>query len=227
MEEEPVTVAGLIRCGAFQVLTLNESFRDESLKEMNREFVAKVLESLHTPGAFEDFLYELFLEKGRGEATEIENMISEIKIMLADPGAGQKMLKKIFAEVFPKARPGRPSDFRAESDPPRFLKDSSELFSACEKLLRMQAQFPAKSMNAILDFLDSEDPEHVSVVRSNVTLVAEVTKKADFKAVKTLETQAQRLADAITGKLLFGWSYSYSKQCAQQFRRFSALKSES
>jgi hypothetical protein len=217
--DEIITVAGLIRYGAQVFSTINQGFPEEALRETNQAFIAKTVESLHTPEALESFLYQLLLEKGSGEADDIKASIDEVERMLATPGQGPRMLKEAMAEMFPKARPGRPSEYRHGNDLARFLAHSSELYSACEKFLSVRAQFPAKSIDAILNFLDSEDPEQIGVLRSNAELIAESEQENDFTNLKRIETKARRLSDAITGKTLFKWSYIYSVERAAEFRR--------
>ena len=85
MPEERVTVADLLRLGATFYTMSNESLRDESVKESNRQLFTKAFESLQTPDALERFLYDRFVELGTPEALDIQQVISEVKKLAVSP----------------------------------------------------------------------------------------------------------------------------------------------
>ena len=120
VDEKPVTIADLIRLGCLVFSVANEGFRDDLVKVQNRELLARVFESLHTPEALEHYVYGLLLERPEA-AGDVEVASAEAERLMSVPGAGRKALQKAIDEILPKARPGRPTEFIAGSDPDRFL----------------------------------------------------------------------------------------------------------
>jgi hypothetical protein len=218
-EGEEINIAGLIRRGAQMLMIENLGFQDGLLRERNQLFVAKTLESLHTPDAVEEFLFNLFIEKGQGEAEQIEASIAEVKEMLAVPNFGQKILQDAFREIMPKNRPGRPSSFKPDGDPKKFLELSTSLEPVCGNLVQLQSDYPARTIQELLAFLEPDGPDQVALLRSNLNAIEETKRDPAFQESKTPETRSRRLADAIVGKHLFGWSCSYSAQRGGEFRR--------
>jgi hypothetical protein len=223
--DEPVTIADAIRFGGVMLGALNVATGRDWLKEKNREFVTKIAEYIYQPEAMEEFLYIRIKERTENPE-DITKAITQIEELLSGPGAVRRFIKKVMAEVMPKARQGRPSEFNPTSDPDRFLALSSELNNVCDQFLSLQEQFPRKSNKEIIDFLQPENPKAVDLLRKREGYIALTMSDPDFQLLKTQETKARRLADAVAGKELFDWSFTYAVQRGGEFRRSKGIEPE-
>jgi hypothetical protein len=223
--DEPVTIADAIRLGGILLGALNVANGRDWLKEKNREFVTKIAEYIYQPEAMEEFLYVRIKERAESE-NEILEAISQVEEQMAGPGAIRRFIKKAMAEAMPKARRGRPTEFNPASDPDRFLSLSSQLAAACGQFLGLQVQFPRKSSREIIDFIKPENPNAAEILRKREGYIALTMNDSDFQLLKTQETKARRLADAIAGKELFDWSVTYAVQRGGEFRRSKGIESE-
>jgi hypothetical protein len=219
MPEGAMSLADVIRLGATFAATINQSYQDAILRENNGVFLAKVLESLHTQNALEDFLFERLMANGVSEALEIDLAMSEIREFLATPDVGKRMLKEALSEVIPKAAPGRPTRFRYEADREQFLKTVNGLFPVCQSFVSLHDQFPSKSPSELLDFLQTEAPDKVAELRERVQLLASYLLESEVREAKSVQTRARRLAEGLVGAARFNWSFKYSLQRAGEFRR--------
>ena len=92
-------------------------------------------------------------------------------------------------------------------------------------LLDLKSAFPAKSTKNLLEFIQSERPGAVAQMKKQADYISRIVCDSDFEALKGETTRARRLADAVSGKTLFGWSWTYSVQRGQEFRR-TKMRSE-
>ena len=223
--EKPITIADMIRMGGTILNGLNAAKGDGNLKEQNREFISTVCELIYLPDAMEEFLYNLIKERGE-TAGDITDAILQVEDQMSGRNAARRFFHKAIAEVLPKARRGRPTEFNPTTDPDRFLSLSSQLNRVCDNFLRLREQFPRKSNMELMDFLKSEDPKAADFVRKHGEFISETLSDFDFRDLKTHETRVRRLADAIAGKELFDWSFKYAVQRGGEFRRSKGIDLE-
>jgi hypothetical protein len=223
--EETITTADMVRFGAMLFNGINKSTRDHLLKEKNRKHISTVINLIHEPDALETYFYNLIKERGEG-AGDINEAIAQIEQINSGPGADRKFLQKAIAEALPKARQGRPSEFNPVSDPERFLALSSHLNRTCDLFLSLREQLPKKSNKELIDILEPEDPLGAEVMRKREGNISQILNDPDFCTLKTRKTRGRWLADAVAGKELFDWSFTYSVQRAGEFRRAKRIDPE-
>jgi hypothetical protein len=216
--DKPVTIADAVRLGGTLIASINLATGDPILKEKTAAFAIKVAELVYVPEALEEFLYNRIKERIENPV-EVNDAITQIEKLMSGPGAARRFIKVALNEVMPKGRQGRPTEFDPGSDPGKFLVLASRLSGLCSLFLDLRDKFPAKSNRAILDFLESEDPKGEALLRRHEKYISNTLTEFDFRILKTRETRARRLADAIAGKQLFGWSFTYAVQRAGEFRR--------
>jgi predicted house-cleaning noncanonical NTP pyrophosphatase (MazG superfamily) len=213
--EEKVTVAELIRLGAMFYAISNESFRDQSLKDHNRQFLSKIIESLHTPAALQVFLYEQFMEHGRAGADEVQQAIAEVKKLAISP----KIIRDALNEIVPKAPPGKPTQCRSREDQEDFLAEARALTTTCSLFIDTHRRLTKTTPEEVLRFLESEDPQHIPILLDSVPFIKETLGCSAFKRLKGAGTRARNLALGVSGNRRFGWSYVYALQRAGEFLR--------
>jgi hypothetical protein len=223
--EKPVTIADAIRLGAIFIGAFNVATGNPELKEKTQIFTEKIAEYIYLPDAMEEFLFIRFKEQLETKE-EILKSISYMEAQMSGLGAVRKFLKTVLAETMPKARQGRPTLFNPDSDPDRFLDLSAKLSNICSQFLNLQKQFPRKSVKELIDFLLPEDPKGAEFLRKRVGYVSEIFNDFDFRILKTPKARVRRLADALAGKQLFNWSFTYAVQRAGEFRRSKGIDPE-
>ena len=216
--DTPVTIGDAIRLGGIFIGAFNVATGDPALKEKTRIFAEKLSEFIYLPEAMEEFLYKRIKERAENEE-EILETISQVEEQMAGPGAARRFLKKVMAEVMPKARQGRPTEFNPATDQDRFLGQSAQLIKVCGQFLGLREQFPRKSIKELLVFLQPEDPKGTELLRKYEDYITQTMNSLDFRILKTIESRVCRLADALAGRELFGWSFTYAIQRAGEFRR--------
>lgn len=216
--EHRYTVVDLIGAGAAFLYPVNEGYEGYSLRAANREFLSKVLESVHSPAALEDWLYSQ-IRQGGLTAGQLQEALQQAARMAKNPAAVRKLLYGAIDDAYPKGEQGRPTEFDPAIDPDRLLSLSARLRPICAEFVELRRRFPKKSSEEIIEFLESEDPGPVALIRRHSNQVAKVEGSPAFQSLNSLETRARRLADIVTGRELFGWSASYSVQRAGQLRR--------
>ncbi|MDR3711821.1 MAG: hypothetical protein P4L51_03310 [Puia sp.] len=222
--ESPVTIADSIRLGGVFIAAFNVATVDPTRKEKTEAFAQKIAEFIYQPEEMEEFLFTRIKERLENEQ-EIIEAISQVELELSGPGAFRRFVKKAMAEAMPKGRQGRPTTFDAETDPERFLALSSELIYLCDRFLLLREQFPAKSNKSIMNFLESEDAKGEAILRKHERFITETMGEFDFRVLlKAHTTKVQRLADAIAGRELLNWSFTYSVQKAGEFRRARGIE---
>jgi hypothetical protein len=223
--DEPVTVADAIRLGGILLVALNSATGDPLLKEKNKVFATKIAELAFLPEEMEEFLYNRIKERVE-TADSINEAITQVEELMVGPGAARRFIQKAITETLPKARRGRPTEFNPLTDPDRFLVLSEKLNPVCDLFLQLQEQFPRKSSKEIVDFLKPEEPNAVDLMRKHERFISETMNDFDFRILKTQKTRARRLADAVAGKVLFGWSFKYSVLRGGEFRRLIGVDQE-
>jgi hypothetical protein len=220
--EKPLTIADTIRLGGTLLAALNVATGRDWLKERNREFLTKVAELIYQPEAMEEFFYIRFKKRTENPG-DIAEAITQVEEEMAGPGAVRKFLKKAIKDVLPKPRRGRPTEFKPASDPDRFLALSAQLNPVCGQFLGLREQFRRKSNKELIEFLRPEDPIGVDLLRKREGYISETMNGLDFRILKTQQTKGRWLADAVAGKELFDWSFTYSVQRAGEFRRSKGI----
>jgi hypothetical protein len=208
---KPVTIADVIRLGGILIASINLATGDPPLKEKTAEFAAKIAELIYLPEDMEQFLYNRIKDRVENPA-EVNEAITQVEKLMSGPGAARRFIKMALNEVMPKGRQGRPTEFNPGSDPDKFVVLAARLSGLCRLFLDLRDKFPAKSNRAIMDFLESEDPKGEALLRKHEKYISQILTEFDFRILKTSETRARRLADAIAGKELFGWSFTYAVQ---------------
>ncbi len=211
LPEEKVTVAELIRLGAMFYAIYNESFRDQSLKDRNRQFLSKIIESLHTPEALQVFLYEQFMEHGRAEAADVQQAIADVKKLALSP----KIIKDALKEIVPKASPGKPTQCRSKEDQDAFLAEAQALTATCSLFIDTHRRLTKTTPEEVLRFLKPEDPQHIPILLESVPFIKETLGCAAFKCLKGAGTRARNPALGVSGNRRFGWS-TLSHSCFQR-----------
>lgn len=225
LEEPPLTIADTIRLGGTLLSGLNIATGRDWLKEKNREFLTNIAELIYQPEAMEEFLYIRIKERAENP-DDINKAITQIEEQLSGPGAALRFIKKIIKEVLPKMRQGRPTEFDPVIDPDRFLALSTEMTADCERFLGLREKFPEKSHKELIEFLQCKAPDGTNLMRKHQSYISEVMNELEFRTLKTEKARVRRLADAIAGKELRGWAFSYSVQQAGVFRRAKGIKPE-
>lgn len=216
--QKEITIADMIQMGAVFLSAINDGYRDAILKKGNRALINKVLESIHSPEPLEEFLYERIKHKPATE-TELDAAIAEAEEFMSRPGGVMRMLKSAIAEAVPKATRGRPSSFNPATDPDKFLFTSAELEGTCRLFLGLRHSLPGKSTKDLLDFIQSESPKTVTLLKKHAGYISRIVQDPDFEEVRGEATRARYLADAVAGHNLLRWSYKYSIQRGHEFRR--------
>jgi hypothetical protein len=224
--DESITTADLVRFGAMLLNGVNAAARDHLLKEKNRLHISTVIELIHQPEELEAYFFSLIRKNGEGVG-DINEAIAELEQLMSGRGADLKILKNAIDEAMPKARQGRPTDFDPAADPARFLARSSELTTPLGKFLDIKTVFPKKPAAEIVDFLEPEFPADAGTLRDHSAYISEIVRAPEFRALKASSKKARMLADALTGRELFGWSFIYSTQKAAEFRRMNRARHES
>lgn len=220
-----ITLADMIRTGAIILQGLNDGYRDEILREGNRALINKVLESVHSPESLEEFLYERIKKRNTTEA-EIDKAVVETEELMGGPGGVRRVIKLAIADAIPKPARGRPSNFNPAIDPDRFLSASVEIEDTCKLFLDLRRSFPGKSTKDLFDFIQAESPKPIALMKKQTAYISRILRDPDFDALKGENTKARRLADAVSGRNLFHWSWTYSVQRGQEFRRAKARSEE-
>ncbi len=223
--DEPITIADMIRVGGMVVNGVNQATRNILLKETNRQNIAKVLEGIVSPEGMEEHLSALIVAR-QEDPNEIQKAIAELQNLMSGPGADRNFLKKAIAEAMPKLRQGRPTDFDPASDPKQFLALSAQLSCVCDLFLGLREKFPNKSSRTLMDFLESDDPIAETIMRKHEDHISQAMSEPDFQTLKRHNSKVRRLADALAGKELFGWSFVYAFQRGAEFRRLKGAESE-
>lgn len=223
--DEPLTIADAIRIGGLFLAALNVATGRDWLKEKNREFLTQLAENIYLPDEMEKFLYARIKERAENPS-DINEAIEFIERQLAGPGAVRKLIHRVLKEALPKPRRGRPTEFNPDSDPDLFLALSTTLVRVCNQFLGLREQFPTKTDGAIIDFLESENPKGAALVRKHEGYISRTINELDFRILKSRETKVQRLADAVAGRELFKWSFTYAIQKAGEFRRSKGIDPE-
>ena len=222
---KPVTIADAIRFGGILIAGINSATGDPALKERTADFTAKIAELAYRPEELELFLYSRIKERTDNPA-EIEQAVAQTDALVSGPGAMRRFVFKAIREVLPKGRTGRPSDFDFAHSPEQFLEASSQIQGACHQFLSLHEQFPKKTIKGLCEFLQDTDAQGVNLMRKHEDFISQTLNDYDFQILKSAETRSRRLADAITGKELFGWSYKYAVQRGGEFRRAKEANSE-
>ena len=223
--EKPVTIGDAIRMGAIFIGAFNAATGDPELKEKTRIFAEKIAENIYLPDAMEEFLFKRIKERVETRE-EVLEAITQIEAQMSGPGAVRRFLKTAWDEAMPKARQGRPTEFNPASDPDRFLNLSAQLIAICDQFLILREQFPRKEVKDLIEFLQTEDPKGAEFMRKRAGYVSEVLNDIDFRILKSPKAKIRRLADALAGKQLFNWSFSYAVQRAGEFRRSKGIEPE-
>jgi hypothetical protein len=223
--EEPVTIADAIRIGGTLLAALNVATGRDWVKEQNREFLLQVAELVYLPDAMEEFLYKRI--KDRSETVEgITEAITQVEGLMVGPGAVRKFVKMALFDVLPKPARGRPTEFKPASDPDRFLSLSAQMSDICSQFLDLRGQFPRKSIKDLLVFLQSENPKGIELMRKHGNYITQTMNDFDFRILKTQNARVRRLSDAVAGKELFGWAFTYAVQRGGEFRRAKGIEPE-
>lgn len=220
-----ISIADMVRMGAVILHGVNEGYRDDLLREGNRALMNKVLESIHSPDALEEFLYERIKQRAATES-EIDKAIAEAEELLSGPGGIRRAIRRVLTEALPKPVRGRPSKFDPATDPDRFLSASAEIEDTCKTFLELKNACPAKSAKELLDFMQPERPKPIAQMKKQADYISRIVRDPDFEALKGEATKARRLADSISGKNMFDWSWTYSVQRGQEFRRAKTRSEE-
>jgi hypothetical protein len=223
--EQQYTLADLIRAGTAMLGPINQVFKDQGVKEENREFFETVLASLHSPEVMEEFLFRRIQERAE-RIPDLEAALSEVVRFLDDPGKTRRMIRTAIEEAFPKGPRGRPSNFNPAEHAHRFLEMSDTVLPECELILALKKVLPEKTAAEIIEFLENGQMARLVSIRKHAGFIDELVHSEDFQLLKGDSTRARRLADAIIGKELFGWSPTYSAQRAGEFRRAEKMGSE-
>jgi hypothetical protein len=223
--EEPLTVADAIRIGGTLLAALNAATGRDWVKERNREFVLRIAELAYEPDAMEEFLYKRI--KDRSETAEgVTEAITQVEGLMVGPGAVRRFLKTALTEVLPKPARGRPTEFKPSTDPDRFLDLTGQLIDICSQFLDLRDKFPRKSIKELLVFLQSENPKAIELMRKHGNHITKTLNEFDFRVLKTQNARVRRLADAVAGKELFGWAFTYAVQRGGEFRRAKGIEPE-
>ena len=223
--DEPITIADAIRLGGMLLAALNVATGDDWLMEKNREFLTKLAEYIYLPDEMEAFLFSRI--KARAETAEgINEAITQVEGLMAGPGAIRRFIKGAIADVLPKAPRGRPTEFDPASDPDRFLNLSEQMSGVCNQFLGLREQFPRKSMKELIVFLQSENPKGTEFLRKHSGYITKTLSDFDFRILKTQNARVRRLSDAVAGKELFNWAFTYAVQRGGEFRRAKGIEPE-
>jgi hypothetical protein len=223
--EEPVTIADAIRIGGTILAALNVANGRDWVKERNREFLLQLAELSYLPDAMEEFLYKRI--KDRSETAEgITEAITKVEGLMVGPGAVRKFLKMALLDVLPKPARGRPTEFKSAGDPERFLSLSAQMSGICRQFLALREQFPRKSIKELLVFLQSENPKGIELLRKHGSYITQTMNGFDFRILKTQAAKVRRLSDAVAGKELFRWAFTYAVQRGGEFRRAKGIEPE-
>jgi hypothetical protein len=223
--EEPVTIADTIRIGGTLLAVLNVATGRDWVKEQNREFILQVSELIYLPDAMEEFLYKRI--KDRSETAEgITEAITQVEALMMGPGAIRKFLKMAIFDTLPKPARGRPTEFKPASDPDHFLSLSTQMSGICGQFLDLRHQFPRKSIKELLVFLQTENPKGIELLRKHGSYISQTMNGFDFRILKTQNARVRRLSDAVAGKELFNWSFTYAVQRGGEFRRAKGIEPE-
>jgi hypothetical protein len=223
--EQEYTLADLIRAGAAMLGPINQAFEHEGVKEQNREFFEALMASLRSPEVFEKFLFRK-IKEGSENPPDLDAALSEVARFLGDPGRARRMIRSAMDDAFPKGPRGRPSNFNPAQDAHRFLAMSERLVPGCEQLLILQMTLPDRTTADIVEFIESGSTVSTVSMRKYADFIDEIMHEEEFRALKANSTRARRIAEAIIGKELFGWSLVYSAQKANEFRRAAKRESE-
>lgn len=223
--DKPVSIADAIYAGGIFLGGFNMATGDPQLKEKTKVFTTQISELIYLPDEMEEFLFNRIKE--RAETAEgITEAITQVEGLMSGPGAARRFIKKAFAEVLPKARQGRPTEFNPEADRGPFLALSEKLQSVCSSFLNLREQFPRKSIKELLDFLRQEHPQETDLMRKYEAHITKSMNEFEFRILKTMGAKVRRLADAVAGKKLFGWSFVYSFQRGAESRRLKGIDPE-
>lgn len=223
--DKPVTIADAISLGGAFLGALNAATGDPGLKENNKVFAAKIGELIYLPDEMEEFLFNRIKE--RTETAEgITDAITQVEELMSGPAAARRFMRKVFTEVLPKGRQGRPTEFNPETDREPFLALSEKLQPVCSEFLNLREHFPRKSITELLEFLRQEHPQETDLMREHEGHITKSMTELEFRILKARGAKVRRLADSIAGKELFGWSFVYSFQRGAEFRRLKGIDPE-
>ena len=223
--DEPLTIADAIRIGGTLLAALNVATGRDWVKEKNREFLLQLSEFVYLPDAMEEFLYKRI--KDRSETAEgITEAITQVEGLMVGPSAVRKFLKMALVDVLPKPARGRPTEFNRAGDPERFLSLSAQMSGICSQFLVLREQFPSKSIKELIVFLHSDHPNGAELLGKHGSYITQTMNDFDFRILKTQNARVRRLSDAIAGKELFGWAFTYAVQRGGEFRRAKGIEPE-
>lgn len=187
--------------------------------------MTKIAELAYMPDEMEEFLptrIKAHLETAEG----ITDAITQIEWLMSGPGAFRRFIQEAIADVLPKAPRGGLTEFDPARDPDRFLNLSEQMSDICNQILGLREQFPRKSINELIMFLYSENPEGTEFLRKHRGYITRTMNDFDFRILKTQNSRVRRLSDAVAGKELFGWAFTYAVHRGGEFRRAKGIVPE-
>lgn len=214
---KPITLAEILQIGLCMAVSVRKNYPEA---EAGFPIPPKLLEAMYaypeTDAPVRDLLYEALLK------SDEDPFSLEASLQAVQGGNLWTGFRKELRDTFDTLILPGPQGGTCTIDPehyPDLVKRSERLRPFCLRLKSLEAQFPNKTLQELLEFLKSEFPGECAYTLARLATIQKLCQESTaFTAAKTAKREARIMADLLAG-CDYKLGAAYTLQQVQEARR--------